>query len=413
LNCTILTIGTELLMGQIINSNATFLSKELNEIGINVLYHISVGDNPKRLEGTLAIIDKLSDIIITTGGLGPTQDDISKEIISKYYSKKLILHEPSLEKLKNFFHKINKEMTSNNIKQAYLPDSSIILDNEFGTAPGFIIEENNKTIISLPGPPKEMTNMYLNQVKPYLLTKSNQVIQSQILKFVGIGESKLESELQTLIDNHNPTLATYANNGEVSLRITAKAASSYEANTLIAPILETIRKKFSEYIYSFNNETLEEVVAKLLIENNISISLAESCTGGLLATKLTSIPGISKVFDRGIICYSNNSKIKELSVDREIIEFYGAVSKETALAMCEGLKKVTKSDLAISITGIAGPDGATVEKPVGLVYIGVASKDRSFVKKFNLHGSRDTIRNYSTIHALNIIRKLILGENIC
>ncbi|SHJ90574.1 competence/damage-inducible protein A [Paramaledivibacter caminithermalis] len=413
MNCTILTVGTELLMGQIVNTNAAFLSKELNELGINVLYHLTVGDNPDRLEKIFKDALEFSDLIITTGGLGPTQDDLTKETISNALDRELILHKPTYNKIKDFFISINREMTINNKKQAYIPHDSIVLDNEKGTAPGFIIEADEKIIISLPGPPKEMKSLFLNLVKPYLLSKSEFKIKSKIIKFFDIGESSLETALEDIITNQtNPTLATYAKDGELSLRITAKGETDEEIDGFINPIMNEVKKRLGKKIYSYNNETLEEVVAKMLIDNNITISLAESCTGGLLASKLTAISGISKALDRAIVTYSNTAKIQELNVDEIILKEHGAVSEETAAAMAQGLKTITKSDICLSITGIAGPTGGTLEKPVGLVYIGIATDKKTFIKKLSLKGDRNKIRNYTAISALNLIRKTIEMEFI-
>ncbi len=408
MNCTILSVGTELLMGQTVNTNATYLSKELNELGFNVLYHFTVGDNPNRLKSLFKHALSISDIIITTGGLGPTQDDLTKEIISESLMKDLYLDDMAHNEIKNFFNKLNKEMTTNNIKQAYLPSGSKILKNDLGTAPGFIIDDIEKIVICLPGPPKEMIHMFSKYVKPYLLNRTDSIIKSKIINFFGIGESALESKLEDLISNQtNPTLATYANDGSLSLRITAKSNSEKDIDSLLNPVIEEVKNRLDKYIYSFNNESLEEVVGNILMENNISISLAESCTGGLLSSMLTSIPGISKVLDRTIVSYSNRAKYEELNVPYEIINKYGAVSKETAMAMAEGLKKITKSDLCISITGIAGPGGGTTEKPVGLVYIGFSYLDNIYYKKFNFNGSREKIRKMTSLHALNLIRKII------
>lgn len=408
MNCTILTVGTELLMGQIVNTNAAVLSQKLNELGINVLYHLTVGDNGDRLEKMFKNVLDVSDLIITTGGLGPTQDDLTKETIAKSLGRELVMHEPTYEKIMSFFKKMNKEMSINNKKQAFIPDGSTILENDNGTAPGFIIEENEKIVISLPGPPNEMKGIFLNSVIPYLLSKSEFKIKSKVLKFVGIGESKLETLLEDLITKQiNPTLATYAKSGEVSLRITAKGETDKEIEELIDPINNEVARRLKEYIYSYDNESLEKVVADMLISKNYSISLAESCTGGLLAAKLTSISGISNTLDRCIVTYSNNAKREELGVDKQLLEKHGAVSEETAAAMAEGLRHITKSDICLSITGIAGPTGGTPQKPVGLVYIAIATNKNTIIKKLNINGDRNKIRNYTSIQALNLIRKTI------
>jgi len=413
LNCTILTVGTELLMGQIVNTNSAFLSKELNDLGINVLYHFTVGDNPNRLKKMLETALEVSDLVVTTGGLGPTQDDLTKETIAKSLCKELVLHEPTLEKIKSFFRKLNKDMTVNNKKQAFIPKDSIVLNNDNGTAPGFIVEKDGKIVISLPGPPREMKGLFLDSVKPYLQSKSEFKIKSKILKFVGIGESSLETSLEDLItDQSNPTIATYAKDGEVSLRITASGKFDEEIEALINPTIKEVEGRLRKHIYSYDNESLEKVVADMLMDNDLTISLAESCTGGLLASKFTSISGISKTLDRAIVTYSNNAKIQELKIDENIIKKHGAVSEETAGAMANGIKSIAKTDIGVSITGIAGPTGGTLEKPVGLVYIGIATDGNTIIKKLNLTGDRNRIRNYTAITALNLIRQTIDKYNI-
>ncbi|WP_432400450.1 competence/damage-inducible protein A [Wukongibacter sp. M2B1] len=413
MNCTILTVGTELLMGQIVNTNAAFLSKEINDLGINVLYHLTVGDNPNRLKKMLKIALEVSDLVVTTGGLGPTQDDLTKETIAKSLGKELVLHEPTLEKIKGFFSKLNKEMSPNNKKQALIPEGSIVLDNDNGTAPGFIAEVDGKMVVSLPGPPREMKSLFFDSVKPYLQSKSEFKIKSKILKFVGIGESSLETVLEDLItDQTNPTIATYAGGGEVSLRITAKGKTDEEIDALINPMIKEVESRLEKHIYSYCDESLEKIVANMLIDNNLKISLAESCTGGLLASKFTSISGISKTLDRAIVTYSNNAKIQELGIDENIIKDYGAVSEETAEAMAQGVRLVAKTDIGVSITGIAGPTGGTSEKPVGLVYVGIATAKNIIVKKLNLTGDRNKIRSYAAISALNLIRQVIIKDSL-
>ncbi len=408
MNCSIISIGTELLMGQISNSNSVFLSQKLNEIGINVYYHFTVGDNASRLNETLNYAMERSDIIITTGGLGPTQDDLTKETIAKLFDRKMVVHEPSYEKLCSFFKKIDRQMTANNLKQISFPEGAIVLPNDFGTAPGFIIENQGRIIISLPGPPKEMSNMYVNYGESYLLAKTKETLYSKMLRFFGIGESELETELLDLIsDQRNPTIAPYAKEGEVALRVTAKAENLEKASQLVEVMIEQIHAKVGKYIYSCDDEEMVDVVGKELMQRGISISLAESCTGGLICSQLTSIAGISKSFDRGIVTYSNRAKEQELGVQSKTLEKYGAVSEETAKEMAIGLKRVTGSDLCLAITGIAGPGGGTEKKPVGLVYIAIVYKDHFVSQKLTLFGDRERIRRLSLLHALDMIRKLI------
>ncbi len=412
MNCSIISVGTELLIGQITNTNSVYLSQQLNELGISVLYHFTVGDNKSRFELTLKEAMEKSDIIITTGGLGPTQDDLTKETIAETMGTPMELHQPSYENLCRSFIKFNKPMTENNIKQAYFPKGCIVLDNSCGTAPGFLLEKNRKIIITLPGPPKEMKTMYQGHVKKHLSEKISSVIYSRILRVFGMGESQVETELNDLITNQtNPTLATYAKEGEVSIRVTSKATNLSEAIEVINPTIEKVREKIGQFIYSYDNEELKEVVAKKLISNKLSISLAESCTGGLLAAYLTEIPGISSSFDRSLVTYSNMAKVNELGVSEETLDKFGAVSEETAREMALGLKKNTNSDVCLAITGIAGPDGGSDDKPVGTVYIALAFKDKVICNRYNTWGDRNRIRNYSCLLAFNMLKNALDNDN--
>ncbi|MBR0596546.1 competence/damage-inducible protein A [Sinanaerobacter chloroacetimidivorans] len=409
----ILSVGTELLFGQITNTNSVYLSQQLNLLGIDVMYHYTVGDNPERLAEMIHQAFTDCDLIITTGGLGPTQDDLTKEIAAEVLHDELVLHEPTLREIESFFKKVNREMTENNKKQAYIPSRAVMFHNDAGTAPGFALEENGKTIICLPGPPREMTRLFDLQVKPFLEKKSQSVIYYKQLRTFGIGESALETELQEYIDGQtDPTLATYAKEGEACLRIASKRRTLEEAKAAVEEMIEKVNKKVGQFVYSYDDENLYEVVGKKLMEHKISISSAESCTGGLFAQTLTEVPGISAVFDRGFITYSNQAKIEELGVKPETLEKFGAVSEETAVEMAEGLKKVTKSRLCISVTGIAGPDGGTEEKPVGLVYICAILDEVKVSREFRIRNtSRKWNRNYTLLCMLNIVNKL-LDENL-
>lgn len=406
---TVLSVGTELLFGQITNTNSVYISQQLNLLGIDVMYHYTVGDNPSRLAEILkqAFID--CDLIITTGGLGPTQDDLTKEIVTEVLHDELILHESLLKELENYFNKMNRVMTDNNKKQAYLPSRAVIFDNDAGTAPGFALEDNGKTIICLPGPPREMIRMFDLKVKPYLEKKSNSVIYYRMLRTFGLGESKLEADLEEFInDQTDPTLATYAKEGEACLRIASKRNTLEEAQIAVNEMTDRVKSKVGQYIFSYDDEEYYQVVGKKLIENNISISSAESCTGGLFAQTLTEIPGVSSVYDRGFITYSNQSKIEELGVKSETLDKYGAVSEETAIEMAEGLKNNTRSRLCISVTGIAGPDGGTEDKPVGLIYICAILDDTRVCKEFKIRNiNRKWNRNYTVLCMLDILNKLI------
>jgi nicotinamide-nucleotide amidase len=409
MNAEILAVGTELLMGQISNTNAQYISNRLSEVGINVYYHSVVGDNPARLKGCLNIAVGRSDVIIMTGGLGPTKDDLTKETVAEFFGLKLVLHDEILNTMKAYFARMNRPMAENNVKQAYLPEGSRILMNGAGTAPGCIIEKENKTVVMLPGPPSEMKPMFEENVIPYFKEKSEYKLESKFLRIFGIGESDMENVLMDLVDSQtNPTIAPYAKDGEVTLRVTARYKKEGEAADIIMPIVNEIKRRLGNMLYSTENKNLEEVTAELLMTKGMTLSAAESCTGGLVSSKLTDIPGISKVFNRGIVCYSNQSKIENLGVRPETLDKYGAVSMETAVEMAQGMRRLSGTDIAVSITGIAGPDGGMPEKPVGLVYVAVADKTEVRCKELMLSGSRTRIRNVTALHAFDMIRRCIL-----
>ena len=409
----ILSVGTELLFGQITNTNSVYLSQQLNILGIDVMYHYTVGDNPERLAEMMEMAFKDCDLIITTGGLGPTQDDLTKEIACEILGDELVLDEDALENIKAIFKKLNREMTDNNIKQAYFPTRAEIFYNELGTAPGFALSNNGKTIICLPGPPREMKAMFELSAKPYLEAKSDGKIFYRMIRTFGIGESTLETTLLDLIENQtDPTLATYAKLNESGLRVASKRKTREEAEQAVNEMIEVVKERVGKFIFSCDDEDIHEVVAKKLIEKNISISCAESCTGGFFAEMLTKTAGISRVFDRGIVTYSNNAKIDELGVKPQTLEKYGAVSIETAIEMARGIKKKTGSRIGISVTGVAGPDGGTDEKPVGFFCIGAIFDDKEIVQSFqSRHKDRNSNRNYSVLCMMNMVYKLISEYN--
>ena len=409
----ILAVGTELLMGQISNTNAQYISSKLPDVGIGVYYHSVVGDNPNRLKESLKTALERCDVVITTGGLGPTQDDLTKETIAGVFGKKLVLHEESLNSIKSFFNRIGRQMTHNNEKQAYMPEDSIILKNNNGTAPGCIIEQGSKVVVMLPGPPSEMKPMFDDYVLPYFKKKRAVLIESKFLRVFGIGESAMETLIIDLIDGQtNPTIATYAKEGEVTLRISAQVKAGEDSEMILKPVIDEIKKRTGDCLYSDTDQNLYSVVANLLLENNITIATAESCTGGLVAETLTNISGISKVFIGGAVTYANEAKEEILGVNKQTLEKYGAVSRETAAEMAEGIRKRLNTDLGLSITGIAGPDGGTVEKPVGLVYIGLSSESGTITKELKLSGNRMRIRTVTALHAFDMIRRHINGLEI-
>ena len=405
----ILTVGTEILFGQIVNTNAAFLSRELNNLGYDVMYHYSVGDNPGRLAELIEFAFRDCDMIITTGGLGPTQDDLTKEVIAQAMGDRLVVSPEALSALKDRYERSGRPMTENNLKQANMPESAQILPNDQGTAPGFWLEKKGKIIVSMPGPPREMTNMFEKEVKPRLISRQDSVIYYKILRTFGLGESKMETVLLPLIDGQtDPTIATYAKEGECSLRIASKRPTKEEAEAAVEDMTARVMDIIGEYVYSTDNEELADVVANMLLDKNITISCAESCTGGLFAGTLINTDGISKVFDRGIVTYSNEAKIKELGVKAETLDTFGAVSPETAAEMAEGIRAKTGTDIAVSVTGIAGPGGGSADKPVGLVYIGIAYDGKTDVVKTQMRNvTRNWNRNYAVLNMLYEIYKRI------
>lgn len=406
----IIAIGTEILLGDILNTNAQFLSKELADLGIDVYNQTVIGDNEERILEAFAKAFEKCDLVITTGGLGPTQDDLTKEIGAKFFNKNLVLDKESLEWIKKYLNIGEGEILESNIKQAYMPVDSIILRNPNGTAPGAILSENNKTLIIMPGPPNEVIPMFKDYVKKYLLDKTGSTIKSKTLRLFGIGESVMATQIDDLIKNcTNPTVAPYAKESDVILRVTAKGKDEEECVNLINPLIEKVKDILGDYIYAEEEEeSMQSVVAKLLCDKKLTISTAESCTGGLIAAMLIEYPGISEVFMEGAITYSNEAKMRRLGVKKETLDKYGAVSKEVAEEMAIGIARESKTSIGISTTGIAGPGGGTLEKPVGLVYVGVYINGKVKVEKLELSGTRDRIRKRATLNALNILRKEIL-----
>ena len=405
----IITVGTEILLGDIVNTNSQFLAKELASLGIDVYYQSTVGDNESRLMDTLNESLDRSDIIITTGGLGPTNDDITKEVAAKCFNQELVFYDDIWKDIKQYFEKIGVEPTENNKKQAYFPKDCIILNNSNGTAPGAILKKENKIIIVLPGPPKEMIPMFNNELKKHLENLTDYKLISKTLRFFGIGESELEDKLIDIINNQtNPTIAPYAKEGEVTLRITAKSYTKDESDNLIDEVENKIKTVVGKYLYGYGETTLEETVAKLLVEKNLTIAVSESCTGGMVSSTLIDYPGISQVFMEGCVTYSNEAKMSRLGVKKETLDSFGAVSTETAIEMAKGVAMNLKTNVGLSTTGIAGPGGGTTEKPVGLVYIGLYINGKIKVKKLNLAGSREKIRVKATKEALNFLRLALL-----
>ena len=406
----IITVGTEILLGDILNTNSRYLSRELAAMGIEMYYQITVGDNEERLLKTLEESLNRSDIVICTGGLGPTEDDITKEVCAKYFGYELELHKPSLDAMIERFKHMNRVPTKNNEKQAYFPKEAYILKNDNGTAPGCIMEKEGKMIVVLPGPPREMESMFENYVKPYLSKLTDDVIESEVLRIIGVGESKVENDILDIIDSQtNPTIATYAKGYECTLRITAKAKSVEEAKELIKPMSDEMKRRFGQSLYATGETSIEEVVSKMLVENNLKIAVAESCTGGMVSASLINYPGISSVFMEGCVTYSNEAKMKSLGVKKETLDVYGAVSDNCAKEMASGVAARYNTNVGIATTGIAGPGGGTDEKPVGLVYFGIYINGKVITKKYVFNGDRQGIRERATRTILNDLRLELLN----
>ena len=408
----ILCVGTELLMGQVLNTDAQFLSQELSRIGITLYRQVTVGDNPGRLREAFQTAWGRSDIVIATGGLGPTMDDLTKETIAEALGLPMELHQESLDKLNAFFSKIGRAMTPNNEKQAWFPKGATILKNDRGTAPGCIVERDGRSVIILPGPPRELTYMYEHEVLPWLLAKSDTRFHSVNLRFFGIGESELEHRVKDLMEaQSNPTIAPYAGSGEVMLRVTASAQSEEDAKRLIKPVEDEIRSRVGQFIYTAEYATMAETIIRLLIDKGLTVAVAESCTGGMLSSMIVDIPGSSAVLSGSVVAYSNEVKQSLLGVSPETLAAYGAVSEQTALEMAKGALKQMGSDYALSTTGIAGPGGGTVEKPVGLVYVALAREDGyTEVRKLQIMRERSHVRHIACLNALNMLRLAVLGD---
>lgn len=402
----IIAVGSELLLGQISNTNARFISSQLAELGIDVYFHTVVGDNPKRLLDSIKIAEERADLIIFTGGLGPTKDDLTKETISAHLNKKLVHDQQALLYIEDFFKRMNREMTENNKKQALVLEGCTVLPNKNGMAPGMLLTSENHSYILLPGPPKEMEPMFQVEAKPLLLKLLNEetVILSHVMRFYGIGEAELETRVQDLLDNQtNPTLAPLASDGEVTLRLTAKSDSEAAAWEKIEVLQKEIFDRVGEYVYGYNNDSLASKLQEILVENQLTISAAESMTAGLFQSEIAAVKGMGAVLVGGMITYTESIKVDQLGVDQQIIDSFGVVSSECAEAMAKCIKEKFNTNIGVGITGAAGPD-AHGGQPAGTVWIGIALNDMAPVSyKLSLSGMRNTNRLRTvkfTIHYL-------------
>lgn len=407
----VISVGTELLLGNIVNTNAQFLAEKCALLGLSMYNQVVVGDNRERLKDVVVTALERSDIVILTGGLGPTEDDLTKETCAEAMGFELAEDSHTRQRIEDYFkNSIYKEIPDNNWKQAVVPVGAIVLDNDNGTAPGLIMEKDGKRAILLPGPPNEMIPLFKEQVEPYLQKLRPELIVSKMIKICGMGESQVEDKLLDLIDKQtNPTIATYAKTGEVHVRVTASAPTTEIADRLIRPVVKEIKKRMGTFVYSTKEEeTLEMAVVRLLKKYELTVATAESCTGGLVAGRLVNVPGASDVFKEGFVTYSNKAKRKHLEVSKNTLKKYGAVSKETAKEMAIGGAFATDSDLCVAVTGLAGPDGGSEEKPVGLVYMACCLGDKVTVEKYQFKGNRSKIREQSVVRALDLVRRTVL-----
>lgn len=411
LSAEILSVGTELLLGNTANTDARDISIYLSELGINVFYHTVVGDNPERLTEAVGIARSRADIIITTGGLGPTCDDLTKQVLASAFNLEMVFHEELAEEMRRYFKEIigTDNMTENNLQQAYLPAGCTIFRNEWGTAPGCAFEAEGVRVLMLPGPPRECNAMFKACAMPYLKALSDEVIFSHSLHIVGRGESSIEFQLRDLMNElTNPTLAPYAKEGEVMLRITAKAKTEEEAQAMTLPVIERVRQELGDVIYGMDTGSLEQVVFEKLCEKGMSVCTAESCTGGLIAKRLTDLKGSSKVFLGGAVTYSEESKVRILGVDPSTIAVHSVVSPEVAMEMAENARELFAADIGLATTGLAGPEGDGVHE-IGTVFVALAAENQTYVMQLNGGFGRARVRTFASSCALDMTRRYLDG----
>lgn len=407
----LISVGTEILLGNIVNTNAAYLAEKCAAFGLSCYHQSVVGDNEQRLEDAIRLALSRSDIVILGGGLGPTKDDLTKEITARVFGKELYEDAHTKARIMEYFSRVHSgSVTENNWKQALVPEGARVIDNHNGTAPGLILEADGKTAILLPGPPNEMKPMFDRDIAPYLNSLQPEGIYSKMVKICSVGESRAETMILDLLEQQsNPTIAPYAKTGEVHLRVTARAAGEEQAEALMKPVMDELFRRFGDKIFTTREDvTLEEAVVELLREKNFTLTTAESCTGGLLAGRIMNVAGASSVYCEGYITYADAAKEKLLGVNKSTLESYGAVSRETAHEMAEGAAKAANADAAVSVTGIAGPGGGTEEKPVGLVYIGCYVRGRVRTEEFYLTGNRQKNRDHAVVRALTLLREELL-----
>lgn len=409
MKCEIISVGTELLLGDIVNTNAQYLSKSLADLGFDVMFQATVGDNAARLTSCLDQAFSRSEMVIATGGLGPTPDDITKEVCAAYFDMQLEENQEARQALLNFFNHKNATMPKSNLKQALVPKGSIVLQNDNGTAPGCILEKDGKIIVILPGPPYEMKPMFEEKVVPQIKKYSNFVIKSHTIRTFGIGESMMAEKTADLLECENPTLAPYAKKGEALLRVSAKAQNEDQAQQMMTEVIAEVQNRLGEYIYGIDEDNLENAVVKLLKQKGLTVAVAESCTAGLVAKRITDVSGASEVFHCGVVSYANEIKHKILGVSLDTLAKVGAVSEEVACQMALGVWKVSGSSIGASITGIAGPNSDGTSKPVGLAYLAVTDGEKTVVKKIMSGRNGSECRDYNRhIFASNVLNEIRL-----
>lgn len=408
MDTSIIAVGTELLFGQVINSNAAYLSENLNHMGFNVMYHYVVGDNDGRLEQTLRRALEDTDLVILTGGLGPTQDDMTKEVVAKVMEAPLYLDENCLADVKGYFEKRNREMAQNNVRQAYMPEGAVIFRNEAGTAPAFAVSKDSKWVICYPGPPRELHWLFENSGRDFLRKFMDKQLCYRVIRTIGIGESDLETVLMPLIDQQtDPTIATYAKEGECTIRVASQRDTMGEAEAAVDQKIEEIKALVGSYVYSLDDEELNEVVVHKLRKKGLTLSSAESCTGGAFAASITDVPGASHVLNRGYITYDEEAKISMLGVDQTYIDQHSVVSAEVAKSMAKGARYEAGSDIAVSITGYAGPDADYGREP-GNAFIGYAYDDKVGAVELNTkRNDRKWNRNFFRLRMLMVVNDIL------
>lgn len=404
----LIAVGTEILLGEIVNTDAQLISQGLSELGINVFYQTVVGDNPERLRDVIETAKTRADIIITTGGLGPTLDDLTKETLARAFGREMELHQPSLDRIVNFFKDIGREMTPNNEKQAWLPAGCTVFVNEWGTAPGCAFEADGTHVLMLPGPPRECNPMWKQCAMPYLYPYAGGCIVSRSVRVFGLGESAMEDRLHDMMASMtNPTIAPYAKTSECFARITAKSDTEEAAAALLEPVVQKVCEILGDDVYGVDVDSLEQVVGKLLCERELLLAVAESCTGGLLSKRITDLPGCSAFYRGGVCSYCNEVKVSLLGVQQATLDTYGAVSPQTAEEMARGACLALGARAGVGITGIAGPGGGTAEKPVGLVYVSVCLDEKCTTQRLQSSLGRDRVRNQAASTALDMLRRLL------